>query len=240
MLLRRFTQHVKDQNWFAVGLDFLIVVSGIYIGLQVDAWRVSQDERVMEGQYLERLLADMEVSIAEQIKEFDDEAKAIESMDLFAAKIADGTLSEEDHLLVSAAMDSIGWVTRPVTNLVTVRELQSTGNIALIQSLEIREALGQLELSFGDALYSAEQSSGILGAGYEPFMKSVFLAPSDKGVWGYETIPDYEYILSIPGLAKQVSMFSGWFRYHHTELMEHHEDTIALRDLVKKALESSR
>lgn len=31
MLLRRITQHVKDQNWFAVGLDFLIVVVSVFI-----------------------------------------------------------------------------------------------------------------------------------------------------------------------------------------------------------------
>lgn len=26
MILRRLTRHVKDQNWFAEGLDFVIVV----------------------------------------------------------------------------------------------------------------------------------------------------------------------------------------------------------------------
>jgi hypothetical protein len=26
MMLRRITEHVKAQNWFAVGLDFVIVV----------------------------------------------------------------------------------------------------------------------------------------------------------------------------------------------------------------------
>ncbi len=25
MLLRRFTQHIKDQNWFAVGVDLVVV-----------------------------------------------------------------------------------------------------------------------------------------------------------------------------------------------------------------------
>ena len=29
MLLRRITQHVKDQNWFAVAVDFVIVVIGV-------------------------------------------------------------------------------------------------------------------------------------------------------------------------------------------------------------------
>jgi hypothetical protein len=37
MILRSVTKRVKDQNWFAVGLDLLIVVFGVYIGLQVSA-----------------------------------------------------------------------------------------------------------------------------------------------------------------------------------------------------------
>jgi len=38
MILRRITQHVKDQNWFAVGLDFVIVVTGILIAFQITNW----------------------------------------------------------------------------------------------------------------------------------------------------------------------------------------------------------
>ena len=39
MILRRLTQHVKEQNWFAVTLDFLIVVAGIWVALLVGEWR---------------------------------------------------------------------------------------------------------------------------------------------------------------------------------------------------------
>ena len=38
MILRRITKHVKDQNWFAVALDFIIVVLGVFIGLQISNW----------------------------------------------------------------------------------------------------------------------------------------------------------------------------------------------------------
>lgn len=31
MLFRSITKHVKDQNWFAVALDFFIVVVGILL-----------------------------------------------------------------------------------------------------------------------------------------------------------------------------------------------------------------
>jgi hypothetical protein len=51
MILRSLTRHVRDQNWFAVGLDFLIVVVGVFIGIQVANWN---DERVQQAR--ERLL----------------------------------------------------------------------------------------------------------------------------------------------------------------------------------------
>ncbi len=45
MLLRRMTKHVKDQNWFAVALDFFIVVSGILIAFQITNWSQAQGEK---------------------------------------------------------------------------------------------------------------------------------------------------------------------------------------------------
>ena len=60
MILRRLSMHLKRQDWFAVVLDLLVVVVGIYIGLQADAWMSSRQDRVLERAYLARLLADME------------------------------------------------------------------------------------------------------------------------------------------------------------------------------------
>ena len=34
MILRRVIEHVKQQEWTAVFLDFLIVVIGVFVGLQ--------------------------------------------------------------------------------------------------------------------------------------------------------------------------------------------------------------
>ena len=38
MLLRRMIEHVKAQNWFAVGLDFVIVVLGVTFALVAEQW----------------------------------------------------------------------------------------------------------------------------------------------------------------------------------------------------------
>lgn len=38
MLLRSITKYVKDQNWFAVALDFVIVVAGVGFAMYGQAW----------------------------------------------------------------------------------------------------------------------------------------------------------------------------------------------------------
>jgi len=119
MLFRRFAQHLEDQNWFAVTLDLLIVVVGIYMGLQVDAWNESRQERVMEGQYLERLLDDMDSSLDTQLQIFELEKAGIDSMDELARDIADGTLNEADRDATVQALNYMGWVENPKTRLVS-------------------------------------------------------------------------------------------------------------------------
>ena len=46
MILRRITKHVKDQNWFAVCLDFFIVLAGILIAFQITNWNEAKSERI--------------------------------------------------------------------------------------------------------------------------------------------------------------------------------------------------
>lgn len=49
MLLRNLTKHVKDQNWFAVALDFFIVVVGILLAFQITNWSAArQDNQIYE------------------------------------------------------------------------------------------------------------------------------------------------------------------------------------------------
>ena len=62
MILRRIAEAFRRQDWFTVCIEVLIVVFGVFIGLQVDDWNNHRNERQMERQYLERLLADAESS----------------------------------------------------------------------------------------------------------------------------------------------------------------------------------
>ena len=62
MILRSVMRHVRDQNWFAVGIDFLIVVVGVFIGIQVANWNEDNIQRDDESAYLRLLEADVQSS----------------------------------------------------------------------------------------------------------------------------------------------------------------------------------
>lgn len=64
MILRRLTEHVKAQNWFAVFLDFLIVVIGVFVGLQVQEWSSARSLDARERVFLQELAAEIDANNA--------------------------------------------------------------------------------------------------------------------------------------------------------------------------------
>ena len=61
MLLRRIIEHVSSQNWTAVFVDFVIVVVGVFVGLQVQEWNaVRQDQ-----ERLERIVASLKADMVD-------------------------------------------------------------------------------------------------------------------------------------------------------------------------------
>ena len=77
MLLRRLTAHVRGENWFAVVLDLLVVVVGLFIGLQIDTWWEGQKELRLESVYLMEIREDFEasrLSLEGQIREAEQTA----------------------------------------------------------------------------------------------------------------------------------------------------------------------
>jgi len=58
MLLRKFIKHVKAENWFAVFLDFSVVVIGIFVALQVTEWKDNNDLNQLATKSLEKAKAE--------------------------------------------------------------------------------------------------------------------------------------------------------------------------------------
>jgi hypothetical protein len=63
MLLRRIKAHIEKENWFAVFVDFIIVVFGVFIGIQVANWNQEQVEYKKETDALVELRKELKASI---------------------------------------------------------------------------------------------------------------------------------------------------------------------------------
>ena len=65
MILRSLMKHVKDQNWSAVFLDFLIVVFGVFFGAQVASWNVERQNRILFQEALSRAESEFHTNLHE-------------------------------------------------------------------------------------------------------------------------------------------------------------------------------
>ena len=61
MLFRHIADHVRAQNWTAIAIDFVIVVIGVFMGLQTQEWSREHEDRKRELQIVGDLLADLEI-----------------------------------------------------------------------------------------------------------------------------------------------------------------------------------
>lgn len=141
MLLRKITKHITDQNWFAVFLDFLIVVFGVYIGLQVQDWSTEKKRLSTERQYLERLHDEVEqLSITREM--YDETREDMSQSMLEALQILDNTNLEtalSDEQCRNIAHSS--FTTIPPAELPSATELISSGRLDQIASSSLRDSI---------------------------------------------------------------------------------------------------
>ena len=138
MLLRRVTEHVKAQNWFAVGIDFIIVVVGVFIGIQVSNWNEDREMQRKAAVFTERLTDDLrkEAWGYESVVAYSHQTNANQRR-VLQALAGDIELSDEQFLINAYRATQFRENNR---YRATFDELVSTGAIGLITDPVLREA----------------------------------------------------------------------------------------------------
>ena len=145
MLLRNITKHFKDQNWFAVALDFFIVVAGILIAFQITNWNEARKNRLDEAQFLTALhdeitiiantssgLVDYRIEILEALED---------ALDVLFQRGERSELSESEceSVLATRSMNVI------INEIGYFDDLSASGRVNIIQNNELRLALVRLQ-----------------------------------------------------------------------------------------------
>jgi len=64
MILKRIVSNLRNQNWTSLTLELIVLIIGIYIGLQADAWNTERQENAEEQAIIKSLKVEVDSNIA--------------------------------------------------------------------------------------------------------------------------------------------------------------------------------
>ncbi|MHA6288412.1 hypothetical protein [Maricaulis sp. CAU 1757] len=140
MRVRRLIEHLREQNWLAVGLDFIIVVVGVFMGFQLTAWAQDQADAERAAVYRARLVAEIEQaheSLGHSLHYNEGSIRSLALLDrlLSEDESADPEIDYEPYWL-----EWISWVGvfhTPDLGLNVFEEMRSNGDLPLLADHEV-------------------------------------------------------------------------------------------------------
>lgn len=141
MILHRLADAIREQNWFTVFIEVLIVMIGIFLGLQVTQWNENRKERALEAIYTQRL--HQEVLDLSAVR-----TPLVQSREIMVAELKSAFLklsAPEGEALGNSECFHLGYnpaVTNPTDDLPLIVELLSSGRLTIFTDERLEKALG--------------------------------------------------------------------------------------------------
>jgi hypothetical protein len=141
MIFRRLKAHLEKENWFAVFVDFCIVVVGVFIGLQVSNWNDSAAEKAEEKQLLMQMQSDVAAAVTLKARWLSDmeshRVLLLEAVEAIQNKPGQETLSDAQ----CEAMWSSHLIFYPVAPLGSLDEVLTKGSLLTPRGQSVRPSL---------------------------------------------------------------------------------------------------
>ncbi len=226
MILRRLRSAFRRQKWFDVALELLIVVLGIFIGLQVDDWNQRRLEHASDQRALALFVDELELMLTEATQD-----KAITATQL--RELGGGTkialkcdASEEERArLTEAIMYTLHWRV-PDIRPSGLEEISNSGTLSRLGNIAMTRAVGDLHQS----IKGMDDSMALAGPKYDrawamllPFL--VITAPIEitKEEYGTKRQPTADYMTLV---AQGELCNSQIFRQGLSLLIAHYEAVV--------------
>jgi hypothetical protein len=143
MILRRVMQHVRDQDWTAIAIDFVIVVIGVFVGIQVSNWNATMIERREARASMQQLESDLRLSIELTRGGMEFMAQNAEYADLVFERLRACELPDRDRDAFASGLYRLGKITSARFVRTTFDELRDSGRLRLIGNPALREQLDE-------------------------------------------------------------------------------------------------
>ena len=248
MIPRRIAEHVKAHNWFAVAIDFLIVVVGVFVGLQVNNWNEARANRGIVARHLNEIAEDLRShldlsgalygSAVARIAAVDyicDEAFGRKLPEVIVLSTESWTVPEhapiaEDRL--DNLMGAINLVRITVGSRSGYESLISSGHLGLIPNKDLAR---EIQLYYGEYDDLADTNAVFRG-----FRNSGVPAMYAHGLSSFDERPAEEIVALAkenPDFAAYLRTVREWAALHAGLLGELHGKTEALLADIEAELE---
>lgn len=141
MILRRVIAHVRKQEWTAIWIDLVIVVVGVFIGIEVANWNAERETKNKSVVFTERLKADLRA-----------ESWRYQFLLAYYRDVRDATEAAADSLSGKASLSNEAFLVNAyratqykqgASTRATYDELISTGSIGLIKDRKLLDLAGR-------------------------------------------------------------------------------------------------
>lgn len=186
MLLRRVIEHVKKQEWTAITIDFVIVVAGVFVGIQAANWNEVRSDQSRARAYLARIQSDIEADIANY-------QNRIRFWNLVSGYgrtgliyVDTGRMEDRTQWDLLLAYFQASQVAEFWTRRTTYDELKAAGELNLIANLDLRNALAQYYTEAGNPALTErpayrEHVRGVIPIDVQAYIWTKCYASNERG-----------------------------------------------------------
>ncbi len=149
MILRRLANALKEQNWTTILIEFVLLVSGVFLGIQAANWNERRPEDVKAQAYLARIRVNLEADVL-SIERREAMWRQVVAYGKGAIRYAEsGELVEGSAWKTVLAFYQASQLWQWVTSDSTYQEMRSGGELGLIRDQGLRDELSQYYLENG-------------------------------------------------------------------------------------------
>lgn len=152
MILRRVIAHVREQEWTAIWIDLVIVVVGVFIGIQVSNWNAARADNARAQAYVGRIDANLRTDLLsiQRREVFWPQVIAYGKAAIHYAETGERVDGSAWKTVLAFYQASQLWQWAPSDS--TYQEMRSGGELGLIRDEKLRDALGQYYLETGSGV----------------------------------------------------------------------------------------
>ncbi len=242
MILDNLSRALKTQNWLAAGVEFVIVIAGVVLGFQINAWNEARGEREREAEYLIRL--DGELSAI--IEDIGSIQSALDAYFDWATLFLEGVETGDREMAQRGSWGLNAITDVELTNLepAALREMISAGELQIIQSPDLRSALASIPQLQSRSEASLHQMASDLtpvafeiSAHFEARLEDV----TDFTTGGYsnETIRfDFEAISQNDVLLRRINYAALQNRFQAGHFIRYRREVEAIRTQIRAEIDA--